>query len=363
MESATEGARVPDPAILRYDGGLPVYRYGMAPDQLATARQLRRQRLSLAGLKPVGWLYYNRMHHLTCALYDRAAARPVRPLTERQRQALAAGRSLANTVECKRCAQVRVSVWGSRLCEACEPVVQAEQFAEWERRQREADEALAERIAADQAAASAWAAGFLADPLGVTLDAETVGLDTCWMVEIAVVAVDGEVLLDTLVNPQEPIPPDATSIHGITDEMVRGAPAFAAILPELKRVLAGKRVAIWNKDYDRRVLRDELDRHFRATEPEASPAAYLTHPTADAWLDGLRTECAMTWYAQWYGEWNDYWRDYKWQRLNGGHRARGDCEATIERLKTMAAPAVNDSAEAGTEERSAAGVITDCVAS
>ncbi len=319
----------------------------MAPDGMATARQLRQERLSPVGLKPAGWLYYNRMHHLTCALYERGTARQVRPLTDLQRQALAAGRALANTVACRRCAQVRVSVWGSHLCAACEPVVQAEQFAEWERRQREADEALAEQIAADQAAASAWAAEFLADPLGVTLDTETVGLDTCWMVEIAVLAVDGEVLLDTLVNPQEPIPPDATSIHGITDEMVAGAPAFAAILPELKRVLAGKRVAIYNQDYDRRVLRDELDRHFRTTEPETSTAAYLTHPSADAWLDGLRTECAMTWYAQWYGEWSDYWGDYKWQRLNGGHRARGDCESTIERLKTMASTVAEGATTAG----------------
>ena len=71
----------------------------MAPDELATARQLRQQRLSPAGLKPAAWLYYNRLHHLTCALCDRAAARPVRPLTDRQRQALAAGRALANTAE------------------------------------------------------------------------------------------------------------------------------------------------------------------------------------------------------------------------------------------------------------------------
>jgi hypothetical protein len=69
---------VPDPAILRYDGGLPVYRYGMAPDELATTHQLRQQRLSPAGLKPAGWLYYNRLHHLICTLYDRAVARPIR---------------------------------------------------------------------------------------------------------------------------------------------------------------------------------------------------------------------------------------------------------------------------------------------
>lgn len=337
---------MPDPAILRYDGGLPVYRYGMAPDGLATPRQLRHQRLSPAGLKPAAWLYYNRLRHLTCALYDRAAARPIRPLSDCQRQALAAGRALANTIECKRCARVRVSVWGSHLCAACAPAVEAELLAEWERRQREADEALVRRIAADRAAAAGWAAAVLADPDAVTLDFETTGLYSAWIVEVAVVAADGQVLLDTLVNPQVPIPADATLIHGITDDDVRAAPTFTQILPDLARALHGKRVVIYNAAFDTGILRDELDRHYRSAAPETAPGSWLTHPAADKWLGEFRAECAMEQYAQWYGEWSDYWGDYRWQRLRGGHRARGDCEATIDRLKIMAAAPAAETAGA-----------------
>jgi hypothetical protein len=51
-----------------------------------TAGQLRARRLSPAGLEPVAWLYYNRLLHRICPLYDRTAARPIRPLTERQRR-------------------------------------------------------------------------------------------------------------------------------------------------------------------------------------------------------------------------------------------------------------------------------------
>jgi DNA polymerase-3 subunit epsilon len=48
----------------------------------------------------------------------------------------------------------------------------------------------------------------------------------------------------------------------------------------------------------------------------------------------------MQWYSQWVGEWNDYHQDYKWQRLPGGdHSALGDCKATLEVIRRMAADA------------------------
>jgi len=333
-----EGVRVPGPAILRYDGDLPVYRYGMAPDELDTARQLRQQRLSPAGLKPAGWLYYNRLHHLTCALYDRAAARPIRSLTDRQRQALAAGRALASTVECERCAQVRVSVWGSHLCEACEPVVEAERLAEWERRQREADEALAEQLAADCAAAARWAAEVLADPCSLVLDLETTGLGEDYIVEIAITDMAGNPVMNTLVNPGIPIPDDARAIHGISDDDVKDAPAFADIWPELCRVVEGCRLIIYNSSYDTTILFYEADRYFKATSPDAVTDPYQRHTAAAEWWESIarRAECAMHMYARWFGDWSDYWGDYTWQPLNGGHRAADDCAATIRRLKTMA---------------------------
>ena len=160
-----------DPAVLRYHwrDGRPVYRAGRVPGSLATARQLRTLGLSRAGLKPAGWLHYCAYHYLG-PLYETAAARPVRPLTGRQRQALAAGRKLANTMPCNRCGPVRVPAWGNRLCEDCEPIAEAEWYAARDRRQRDADDALARQIAADQAAAARWAAGFLADPCAVVLD-------------------------------------------------------------------------------------------------------------------------------------------------------------------------------------------------
>jgi CBS domain-containing protein len=85
-------------------------------------------------------------------------------------------------------------------------------------------------------------------PLGelpaVVLDSETTGLDvtTCRLVQISAVRVlEGKVrheqTFDRLVNPEMPIPPTSTTVHGITDEMVADAPTFAQIKPDLDAFL------------------------------------------------------------------------------------------------------------------------------
>lgn len=339
----------PDPAVLRYDvAGRPVYRRAMAPEGLDTAAQLRARRLSPAGLEPVAWLYYAFIGHQVCALYDRAQARPIRPLSERQRQALAEGRRLANTVPCTRCGEVRVSVWDQHYCEPCQQVVtaeRAERYAAWERRMQQDAEDHEWMLREDRAAAASWAGAALIDPAMVVLDTETTGLlhgpDPAYMVEIAVVAGDETVLLDTLVHPQVPIPPAATAIHGITDAMVADAPTFSEILPELTRVLTGRRVITYNAAFDGGILRRELERHYRNTDPGSAPELWGTHPSADQWMSALRADCAMTWHAQWFGEWHDYHQSYTWQPLGGGHRANGDCAATLARLRLMSSPDVD----------------------
>jgi DNA polymerase III alpha subunit (gram-positive type) len=141
----------------------------------------------------------------------------------------------------------------------------------------------------------------------------------------------GDVLVDTLVNPGEPIPADATDIHGVTDEDVASAPTFAELLVQLTGVLDGKRCLIYNEPYDVARIRHELTEHYRQAghaEPEASAAA---------WIDCMRFEDAMIPYSNWFGDWSDYWGNYAWQPLYGGdHRAASDCRAVVERLREMA---------------------------
>ncbi|TKK67194.1 3'-5' exonuclease [Ilyomonas limi] len=74
------------------------------------------------------------------------------------------------------------------------------------------------------------------------IDLETTGLNlsTDKIVEIAIIKImpDGERLVKRkLVNPQMPISEGAYAIHGISDDMVKGAPTFKQIANEIKQFL------------------------------------------------------------------------------------------------------------------------------
>lgn len=91
------------PPVLRTGArGLPIYRRFRAPEHLKTRTQLRRAGLSTAGLPVLGWVD-TALHH-QAALFDSTKARPVRPITERQAAALAAGRE-GRFVDCVLCGE------------------------------------------------------------------------------------------------------------------------------------------------------------------------------------------------------------------------------------------------------------------
>ena len=230
-------------------------------------------------------------------------------------------------------AQRAAGAWkGPRRCPSCADAFELWR-AELQQRADEAERRAEENRRRQLAELADWAREVLADPDTVILDTETTGLeDDARILDLAVTNVAGDILVDTLVNPGEPIPAEATGIHGITDADVAGAPSFADILVKLTGVLDGKRCLIYNEPYDVARLRHELTVHYRQAghaHPDAS---------ADAWIDGMRFEDTMIPYSDWYGDWSDYWGNYTWQPLYGGdHRALSDCRAVVERLKEMAA--------------------------
>jgi DNA polymerase-3 subunit epsilon len=87
----------------------------------------------------------------------------------------------------------------------------------------------------------------------VYLDTETTGLSAAsgdTIVEIAIVDHNGRPLIDTLVNPQRAIPWQATKVHGIRDDMVRGKPTLGQILPDIRNAIRGKELVIYNASFD-----------------------------------------------------------------------------------------------------------------
>lgn len=172
----------------------------------------------------------------------------------------------------------------------------------------------------DHKEAAEWARQMLASD-ALILDTETSGLDsTAEVVQIAIIDMQGRVILNALVQPIGDIPKAASAIHGITADAVQRAPMWGELWPVVRSILAEQTVIIYNADYDCRLLAQSC-----------ALAGYLFDYSMSTF------KCAMHPYSAWVGDWNDYRGNYRWQRLPGGdHSALGDCWATLKVLQAMA---------------------------
>jgi DNA polymerase-3 subunit epsilon len=167
----------------------------------------------------------------------------------------------------------------------------------------------------------AWARGLLQRTDWVILDTETTGtFDYDEIVQVAILSYDGKALLDTLVRPIQPIPFEATAIHGISNEDVLDAPLFPEVYEEIEKIIDGKTIVIYNAQFDVRLIQQSLAKHNLL--PMELNLDYV--------------DCAMLMYSAWVGELWPY-GGYKWQKLESGdHTALGDCRATLDLIKKMA---------------------------
>jgi DNA polymerase-3 subunit epsilon len=98
------------------------------------------------------------------------------------------------------------------------------------------------------------------------IDLETTGINVTAdrIVEIAVVKIlpSGEKQVKRkLINPQTPIPQNASNVHGITDDMVKDAPTFKQSANEIKQFLDGCDIAGFNSNkFDIPMLIEEFAR-------------------------------------------------------------------------------------------------------
>lgn len=179
------------------------------------------------------------------------------------------------------------------------------------------------------------------------LDTETTGLGSdAEIVEASLIgAISGEVYLDTLIRPLAPIPPDATEIHGITDQDVESAPTWSEVYHQFCELVTGRTVHIYNSSYDVRLVNQTSDLYG------------LDRPV-------FETRCVMHRYANLWREEKDYGRGWRWQSLTNAvaqqgidvseleaHRARSDCEMTRRLLKRIEADAIEPSPEWVEEQR------------
>jgi DNA polymerase-3 subunit epsilon len=104
------------------------------------------------------------------------------------------------------------------------------------------------------------------------IDTETTGRDssTDRVIELGVVVGQaGEIRSrrSWLIDPGCAIPADATAVHGIRDEDVRGAPRFEGVATEVIEALRGVVPAAYHAAFDRAFLLSEFGRAGKGAEP------------------------------------------------------------------------------------------------
>lgn len=95
----------------------------------------------------------------------------------------------------------------------------------------------------------------------IFFDLETTGVDTQNDRIVQICVKKGDEIKTMLINPEIPISPGASEVHGITDEMVKDAPTFKRIAKSLYSYIYGEDLAGFNSNkFDVPMLVKEFER-------------------------------------------------------------------------------------------------------
>ena len=170
----------------------------------------------------------------------------------------------------------------------------------------------------------------------VYLDTETTGLGPdAEIIEIGIIDHDGSLLYSSLVRPKSSrIEPDAQRLHGITLQHLQDAPDWNKVWIQVQTLLSGRRVGVYNAEFDLRLMRQSHKKYFLPwTVPEQDFA------------------CIMKLYARFRGEWDSRRGSFRYQsldsagqqcgiRIPNSHRAIEDARlarAVLEHIASQAA--------------------------
>lgn len=164
----------------------------------------------------------------------------------------------------------------------------------------------------------------LANPL-VFFDLETTGINICKdrIVEISYLKVSPngkEESKTRRINPEMPIPPEATAIHGITDEDVKDCPTFKEIAKSLASQIEGCDLAGFNSNrFDIPLLAEEFLRV--GVDIDLAKRKFIDVQTIFHKMEQRTLQAAYKFYCD--------------KTLDDAHTAEGDTRATYEVLKAQ----------------------------
>lgn len=164
-------------------------------------------------------------------------------------------------------------------------------------------------------------------PVGyVVFDCETTGTDSTEdeIVSFALVRLDADgaetYRLARLVRPAQPIPSEATAVHGIADEDVRDAPPFAAVADEVRDLLGTAVFVAHNVRFDLAMLQHAFARVGIDYRPPATACTLESFRLLEPRADNHRLEsiCAR-----------------RGIPLHDAHEATSDVLATVALLRVL----------------------------
>lgn len=155
-----------------------------------------------------------------------------------------------------------------------------------------------------------WAAG----------DTETTGIGaSAEICEVAFQPINGPGWEQIVKPVSQTISSGSEAVHGISNSMVKSAPTLKELTPKINRALKNyKAVVFYNLEYDKRIFDQSC--YAAGAEPVEWPELIDVLP----------------WFATWVGDWNPKQLGWRWPKLEGGHRALGDCQEMIEQMKLAA---------------------------
>jgi DNA polymerase-3 subunit epsilon len=139
------------------------------------------------------------------------------------------------------------------------------------------------------------------------LDTETTGLhQSAEVIEIGIIDDQGNALFEQRILPRGKIDPAAGRVHGITLEMLKGEPTWEQVWPQAEAILSGKRVGVYNVEFDLRLIKQSNQRSWLRTN-------LLDRDFFDI----------MLLYARFYGDWDPFRRSFRFQSLDLAGRQCG----------------------------------------
>ncbi|MFP4046763.1 MAG: exonuclease domain-containing protein [Bacteroidales bacterium] len=159
----------------------------------------------------------------------------------------------------------------------------------------------------------------------VFFDLETTGMDIAKdrIVEISLLKVypNGDSESKTMkINPEMPIPPKTTEIHGITDEDVKNSPAFSEVAKQIQQFIEGCDLAGFNSNrFDLPLLAEEFIRV--GVDYDLKKQRFIDVQVIFHKMEKRNLSAAYRFYCN--------------KELKNAHSAEADTEATYEILKAQ----------------------------